>query len=303
MIFVQKNINMTPKLRNAYLMLHSSVFLWGFTAILGRLIAVSALSLVWWRMLFTSISFILLMGGFRKLQTLDRKDVYRMMGIGVLVAMHWITFYGAIKLANASVALVALSTMSLFTSILSPLYNKTKIDKLEMGLGIIVIPAMVLIVNQLDFSMRLGLAVGVVSAAFSSSFTILNKRLIDRIPPLSMSFIELSSGWLFLTLFLPFFAFQSDATFLLDTRDFILIMILTLACTTLPYVMSLKALKEVNAFTISLSLNLEPVYGLLMAAYFLHENRELTPGFYIGVVFLMATVIGYPFLKKMMKNE
>jgi drug/metabolite transporter (DMT)-like permease len=291
---------MTPKLRDAYFMLHSSVFLWGFTAILGRMISVSALTLVWWRMLFTSISFIILLGGWRKLQTLERKDVLRMMGIGVLVALHWITFYGAIKLANASVALVALSTMSLFTSIISPLYNRTKIDKLEMGLGIIVIPAMILIINQLDFSMRLGLGVGIVSAAFSSSFTILNKSLIDKIPPLSMSFIELGSGWLFLTLFMPFFAFQADAHFLLDTRDLILIMILTLACTTLPYIMSLKALKEVNAFTISLSLNLEPVYGLIMAIFFLHEDRELTLGFYVGVVVLLATVIAYPLLKKRM---
>ena len=292
---------MTPKLRNAYLMLHSSVFLWGFTAILGRMISVSALTLVWWRMLFTSISFIILLGGWRKLQALDRKDVVRMMGIGVLVALHWISFYGAIKLANASVALVALSTMSLFTSIMSPIYNGTKIDKLEMGLGIIVIPAMILIINQLDFSMWLGLGVGIVSAALSSLFTILNKSLINRIPPLSMSFIELGSGWLFLTLFLPFFAFQADAHFALGTRDLILIMILTLACTTLPYIMSLKALKEVNAFTISLSLNLEPVYGLIMAAYFLHENRELTPGFYVGVVVLLATVAAYPLIKSFKK--
>ncbi len=292
---------MTATLRKAYLQLHASVFLWGFTAILGRLISTSALNLVWWRMLFTTISFLILMKGWKPIMQIPKKDILRLMGIGVIVAMHWITFYGAIKLANASVALVALATMTLFSAIIDPLVNRLRFNWLEIGIGIVIIPAMLLIVNQLDTSLRLGLGIGIFSAACSSTFTIFNKQMITKVTPLSMSFIELGSGWLFLTLFMPFFVWNTDVAFIPSQMDFALIIVLTLLCTTLPYIMSLHALQHVSPFVISLSLNLEPVYGIIMAILILHEDRELSLGFYSGVMVLLATVIGYPLLKNIKK--
>jgi drug/metabolite transporter (DMT)-like permease len=285
--------------QKAYFQLHASVFLWGFTAILGKLISISTLPLVWWRMLITSIGLLILLKGFTFLRAFSKKTILRLMGIGVIVSLHWLCFYGSIKYANASVALVCLTTTSLFTSIIEPLILKTRFQKLDFITAIIVIPAMILIVNNLEVNMYFGVLLGILSALGASIFPVLNKKMVSDIEPLQMTFIELGSGFLFLTLCLPFFFYFNENTPFVPTPfDWAYLVFLSIFCTILPYTMSLFALRKLSAFTTVFAVNLEPVYGIFMAWWMLQEDKELNLQFYIGVAVILLTVFVHPFLKK-----
>jgi drug/metabolite transporter (DMT)-like permease len=288
--------------KKAYLQLHTSVILWGFTAILGKLISISALTLVWWRMTITTVclfAILLIMNKLTKLSTLNKIIVYKVMGIGCLVALHWLAFYGAIKLSNASVAVVCISTMSLFTAILEPLIRKTAFQWSELLIGIIIIPAMILIVNHLDTNMILGIVVGLLAAMLSASFSILNKIMLAEIEPLPMTFIEIGSGALFLTLFMPFFIYQNpNLPLLLSGQDCFYLLLLSVFCTVIPYLMSLVALQKLNPFTVALSINLEPIYTIVLAWLLLHEDKELNTQFYLGVAIIIGSVFLEPLWKK-----
>jgi len=285
--------------RRAYFELHLSVFLWGFTAILGDLIQLSALVLVWWRVLFTTISLLVILRSFRVFREMPRRLLFQYMGIGVLVALHWLAFYGAIKLANASVSLICMATTSFMTSLLEPLILRQRIKGYELFLGILIIPGMVLIANTLDFSMLAGFWVGLAAALLAAVFSILNKKLVTKAGPVPITFLELASSWLFLSLFMPFFlSSDPDTIFLPGKWDLIYLLVLSLLCTTLPYILSLRALKHLSAFATNLTINLEPVYGIALAWLLLKENKELSPGFYIGVLIILVAVFSYPVVKR-----
>ena len=285
--------------KRAYLELHFSVFLWGFTAILGDLIQLSALVLVWWRVLITPVSLFFLLRSFRVFRAMPGKLVLQFMGIGVLVALHWLAFYGAIKLANASVALICMATASFFTALLEPLLLRQRMKGYELFLGILIIPGMALIANNLDFSMLTGFWAGLAAALLAATFSTLNKKLIARAEPVPITFLELGSSWIFLTLMLPFFIRANPATGFWPTwTDLAYLMVLSLLCTTLPYVLSLRALKHLSAFAANLTINLEPVYGIALAWIILKENEELSSGFYFGVLIILVAVFSYPIVKK-----
>lgn len=285
--------------QKAYLYLHIAVFLWGFTAILGKLISISALPLVWWRILFTVLGLLFLLKGVSWLKSVPKRIVYQLMGIGLVITFHWLCFYGAIKLANASVALVCLTTTSLFTAIIEPMVLKKPFQKVEITLGIVIIPAMMLIVNDLDFKMVTGVMVGILAALGSGVFSVLNKTMVSKIAPLPMTFIELGSGLLALTLCLPiFYQFNPAETFIPSAIDIFYLLLLALICTILPFVLSLIALRKLSAFTTVLAVNLEPVYGIFMAWWLLHEDKELHNSFYMGVSIILTAVFLHPLLVK-----
>jgi drug/metabolite transporter (DMT)-like permease len=289
-------------LKKSYLQLHFSVFLWGFTAILGALITLEALDLVWWRMLITSLSFVLLLKGFKAYKAYPPRKVLTMMGIGCIVALHWLCFYGSVKLANASVALIGVSTAALFSALFEPFVFKKRISKLEVFLGLMVIPGIALIVNTLRQDFHLGLYVGIASGILASTFTVLNKKAVVGVKAKEMSFIELSAGFLFLTLFMPFFGF-ADGFALPKGWDVYYLLLLAIGCTTLPFVLSLEALKHLSAFVTNLSVNLEPIYGLILAVVILKENQELNFGFYLGCAIILFSVFSYPLLKSSIKKR
>ena len=290
--------------RRAYLELHLAVLLFGITAILGDLIQLSALVMVWWRMLITSISLLLLINFGRKLYQIPRKDTLRFMGIGILVALHWLCFFGSVKYSNASVCLICMATTSFFTAFLEPLILRQKIKGYEILLGLIIIPGMVMVVNSVDFSMYLGIAIGLLSALLASLFAIFNKKLIHKADPLSITFLELGSGWLFLCLILPFFlSSKPEAIFWPSLSDFIYLLVLALLCTTLAYVLALRVLRYISAFASNLTINLEPVYGIILAWLILNENDELSLGFYVGGTIILAAVLIYPFLRRRFQVE
>lgn len=285
--------------QKAYIQLHIAVILFGFTAILGDLISLSALILVWWRVLITSISLLFLIDFGRKLLSIPRKRILQYMGIGTLVALHWICFFGSIKYANASVGLVCYATTSFFTSFLEPIITKRSFRWYEMSLAIIIIPGMILIVNNVDLSMILGIWIGLASAFLASLFAIFNKKYIDDADPYSITFLELGSGWVFISLLLPFyFMNEENVNFFPNFADWGYLLILALLCTTFAYVISLKALKYVTAFAANLTLNLEPVYGIILAVVILKENKELGTGFYFGSALILLSVLIYPIIKK-----
>jgi drug/metabolite transporter (DMT)-like permease len=291
--------------RRSYLELHLAVLLLGFTAILGGLIQLSALALVWWRVLITTLSLAPLMNSNRLWRDSSPGAVPRFAGIGVLVALHWLTFYGAIKLANASIALVAFATTSFFTALIEPLIMRHKSNWHEIGLGVLIVPGMILVVRNIDLSMLLGLSVGLLSALLAAVFSSLNKKLIAWSDELTITFLELGAAWIFLSAVIPVFYLstgESISNMWPSPSDWVYLLILSLLCTTLAYVMTLRALRNLSAFAANLTINMEPVYGIVLAWAILGENKELSPGFYLGVAIILAAVFCHPLLKKLYAN-
>lgn len=287
----------------AYLQLHLAVLLYGLTAILGDLISLSAISLVWWRVLITSASLLFFVQWGRSILTLDRKDVLGYVGIGVIVALHWITFYGSIKYANASVALAAMATTSLFTSLIEPPITGKKFQWVELVLGLLIIPPMVMIAIDLDLSLIKGLWVGILSAFLASLFATINKKMVGgKADAYQISFIEMSSAFAFISLLLPF-VINSEVSLMPVALDWVYLLILSLLCTTLAYVISLKALRYVSAFDANLVINLEPIYGILLAIVILKEHKEMSSQFYFGLVLIMLIVLSHPLIKKIQAKK
>lgn len=286
--------------KKAYLQLHIAIFLWGFTAILGDLISLVAFWLVWWRVGFTSLSLVFFPNVLKKAKNIPLADLRRFGIVGVLIAIHWITFFGSIKYANASVALVAMSTSALFTSFIEPIFNNKRLKKLDIIFGLAVIPGMSLVVNDLKGDMLLGLFVGLLSAFLAALFAVINKKYISVAEPIVMTFIELSSSWLFLSLLIPIvIVYTPDSIqWLPASADWVYLLILSLLCTTLAFMIHLYALRHISAFASNLVINLEPVYGILLAGIFLSDFEELNPTFYIGVVLILVVIFLYPLISK-----
>lgn len=293
---------MTPTKR-AFLELHFAVLLYGLTAILGDLISLPATVLVWWRVWIASISLLFLIRFGQALKSIPRSLIGQYMGIGVIVALHWITFFGSIKYANASIALVCLATGSFFTAIMEPIMTEVKFKWYQFALGTLVVPGMALIVQSLEVQMLTGVWLGLMSSVLAVLFSILNKQRIDNADPFSITFLEMTSAGLFITLLFPFYFMQNEAIQFWPTlTDWGYLLILALFCTTLAYALNLRALQHLSAFAANLALNMEPVYGIILAVVLLQENKELAPDFYIGVVIIMVAVFGYPFLKSRFEN-
>ena len=290
---------MDEKLR-AYLYLHFCVFLWGFTAVLGKLISLQALPLVWWRVLLCCATLWWLLPR-AQLRGLSRRVFWQMLGIGALVGLHWLCFYGAIKLSNASIAVATMAVTSFFSALLEPLLLRKRVQWYELALGILILPGMALVVGNIELGMRAGFAVAVLAALLAALFSVLNKRLIDTASPpaLVMSFVELFGGLVLCSLVLPFaLAWSPELRIEPQGMDWLWMLILAWVCTLLPYYLTLLAMRYITAFATNLTINLEPVYGVVLAGLFFQEHKDLSPGFYIGVGIVLLAVFSHPFLTK-----
>ncbi|MFZ9934953.1 MAG: DMT family transporter [Arenimonas sp.] len=282
--------------RKAFWQIHFCVLLWGFTAILGKLITLPAQSLVVWRMLLVSVFLAVLPRVWRGLRILPPRLIAIYAGIGVIVALHWLTFYGAIKLANASVAVSCLALGSIFTAIIEPMLTGKPHARSEILLGLMVIPGVYLLIGGVPLSMHLGIAVGILSSLLTAVFATLNKRYVHKADPESVTFIEMSVGALALAGASALY-FGVDATFIRpDLYNFSFLLVLAILCTLLPFIISLHALRHISAFSTQLALNLEPVYAIVIAALWLREYQELTPQFYAGVAVILSAVFVQPLL-------
>lgn len=299
---------MNPRFK-ALTYLHIAVFLWGFTAILGKLISYDSLNLVWHRMLITAAVYFCMPAVWRGIAGLSGKDWLIFMGIGLIVALHWLTFYGSIKLGNsASVALACLGSASFFSALLDPLINRKPLLVRELLLGMLVIVG-ILIINQAlgatpapNAEYSSAIVTGIVSAALAALFTALNKRHIARASSLSISAIEMLSGALLLSVVFPLLA-DSEATWIPQFQpdqgnyDLLWILLLAVVCTNLTFYLGTYALQELSAFTANLSVNLEPIYGIVLGAIIFREHDALGLQFYLGAMLILVSVFVQSFLE------
>ena len=278
-------------MKSALYKLHIAVFLWGFTGVFGRLISLNEGLLVWYRMLFTVVSLFLLLLFSRKLILLPFKISLKLVGIGSLIAIHWVLFYGSIKYSNVSIALTCLSTSGLLTAFIEPLLTKKRLNLAEIGLGLMGILGIWLIYH-FNQAFKTGMLIGLASALLSVTFSVLNKKTVTSFDAGTVMFYELTGGWLILSLLLPIYLFYFPTTHLFpNIAEMGWLVILSWACTILAFGLSLQALKHITVFTQNLVLNLEPVYGILIAFAIYHENKNLSSGFYWGFGIIISTVI------------
>jgi drug/metabolite transporter (DMT)-like permease len=290
-------------MKHALIQMHLAVLLWGFTGVLGRAISLDAPVLVWYRMGLTALIMIFILYLRRQWAPVGRRDMLQLVMIGCLMGLHWVAFYGAVKFANASIAMVCLSTAGIFVTLLDPLFNKSRYNLGELLLCLLAICGVFLIYSFQTFYAK-GILWGVIAAALSAIFTMLNKRIANKYPARTMVFYEMSSGWVFISLMLAAIIGTGSEKFWIGpentsgmlhllplSSDWIWLILLSLCCTVWAQSLALNALKRLSAFTAVLSVNLEPVYGILLAFIFFRENEELHLGFYLGMAMICLSVV------------
>jgi drug/metabolite transporter (DMT)-like permease len=283
--------------RTALLQIHLCVLLWGFTAILGKLVTLPALELVWWRMLAVVAVLAFWPPLWRDLVRADARTLGTFAAIGVVVALHWLTFYAAIKLANASVAATCMAVGPIFLAVVEPWIARRPFDRRELAIGFLALPGVALVTGGTPEGMRVGISVGIVSAFLVAIFGALNKRHVERGSALLVTAVELGAGMLFLTAVALAWRGEVPWRPLPGARDALLLAVLAFACTLLPFALALKALRHTSAFTAQLAVSLEPVYAILLAIVLLGEQRELTATFYLGVLVILGAVFAHSWSK------
>ena len=288
----------TTKERRSLLQLHGCVLLWGFTAILGRLISLPADALVAWRMIFVTVMLAAIPRTWTGLRGMQARTMGVYAGIGCVVATHWLAFYGSIKLANASLAVACLGLGSLFAAILEPIASRESPNRYDLLSGVLVLPGIILIAGGVPIGMRPGIATGVLAALLSAVFAILNKRHASSGDAYAVTAVEMAAGAVLLSIPTVFRGIPIP-----DARDVALLLVLAAACTLLPFILWLKALRYVSAFTTQLLLNLEPIYAILLAAVFFQEYKELSLSFYLGATMVVSTILLQPWFRRLRMRE
>jgi drug/metabolite transporter (DMT)-like permease len=271
------------------LLLHVVVFIFGFTGILGKLIETDTDLLVWWRMLIAAISIALFAYPTGKIQKSIWLNAKTYLGVGFLIALHWVTFFQAIKISNVSVTLACLSSASLFTAILEPLIFKRKIDPTELFFGSMVVVGLVLIFS-FETEYATGIIMALTSAFLASLFTVINGRLIQKDNPYRISLVEMIGGVLGISIWLGLSGKIGFNMIDIPASDWFWILILGIVCTGFAFVASVKVMEELTPFTVSLTINLEPVYGIILAFFIFGSSEEMTFGFYVGTVLILGAL-------------
>lgn len=280
-----------------YLKLHVSVLLAGFTGLFAKLISLNEVVIVWYRMLFAFLLFSVMLVFMRKKPV--EKDALKICGLGVLLAIHLMFFFGSIKYSNVSIGVVCYSLVGFFTVLFEPLICKTKFSFVELFYSLIAVLGIWLIFN-FDTSYRFGIILGIISAALFALYTLFNKVIEVGKSSRCMLFYELLGSAVFMTIFSPIYIFLTDVQRLFPIGiEWLWIIVLSLFCTVILYLLHIAVLKTLSAFTVSLTGNLEPVYGILFAVIFLGEAQELSVSFYIGMLLILLSV----FLQSFFKNK
>jgi drug/metabolite transporter (DMT)-like permease len=278
-------------MKKAFLQLHIAILLAGFTGILGRLITLNEGLLVWYRLFFTVIFLWAMYALAPKSSTSGKAGLLAVYVVGGLVALHWVFFYASIKYANVSIGLVCFSAVSFFTAVFDPIITGRKNDIREWMLGLLVMVGIYLIFH-FDPKYKTGIILGIVSSALAALFTIFNKSLLKKHSAMDLTRHQLTGGWLLLTALLPaYLHFFPVQTLLPSWSDIGWLLFLSLFCTVLAYNLSMSALRSISPFTVNLSYNLEPLYGILLAFLLYREDKELESGFYYGMAIIVITVL------------
>lgn len=285
----------------SYLQLHLVVFIWGFTAVLGALISLDALPLVWFRMLF-AIGFIAIYIYFKKIPLqITTKTAFQFLFSGLVIALHWFTFFHAIKISNVSITLACLSTGALFASILEPVLYGKKVIWYEVLFGLIAVIGLYIIFNvEVDYFW--GMITALFSAFLSALFAVINSKLVKTNNATVMSFYELIGGVIFFTILLLFSQSFTVEFFKLSTNDFMYLMILSSICTAFAFIASTAVMKHLSAYTVMLTINLEPIYGIILAVLIFKDKEKMSPEFYIGAGIILLTVLLNTYVKNRTKK-
>ncbi|WP_248722539.1 DMT family transporter [Seonamhaeicola sp. ML3] len=286
----------TSHLKN-YFHLHFLVFIAGFTAILGELISIKAIPLVWFRMVMAALLMLIYIRVKKVRLAINLKSFIKLSLAGIVIAAHWICFFGAIDEANISIALAMFSTGAFFASFLEPIIYKRKVIWYEILFGIIVIIG-VFIITSSEIKYLSGIVLGISSAFFSSLFAVLNGSFLKKHTATVISFYEFLSGVIFISLYLVFFTNEFHQDFFnIGKSDYVYLFILASVCTAYAFIASVHVMKYISPYTVVLTYNLEPIYGILMAIILFPEKEKMTPSFYIGAIIILITVLFNGILK------
>lgn len=290
-----KNIN------KHHLLLHFIVFIWGWSPILGKGISTDAMQLVWFRIAMTITMMGIYLIYIKASILIPLKKILQLSAVGLIICVHWLCFYGAIKVSNVSVTMAAFSTGTFFTAIVEPLIYKRKIVWYELVIGLIIIAAICLIFSA-EIEFGLGILLGALAAFTASLFSVFNGVLIqDKISPITspvLSFIELSAALIGLTIYLLLTGDLNSGFLSISVNDTFLLFLLAAVCTVYPFIASVNLMKHLTPYTINLTVNLEGVYGIILASLIFKENKELSLTFYVGFTIILGAIFLNAFLKQ-----
>lgn len=280
-------------MKKAFLQLHIAVFLAGFTGILGRLITLNEGLIVWYRLFITALTMWVLFYLMKRIHQIPLRDILKITGVGFIAALHWVTFYGSIKYANVSVALVCFSAIGFFTAVFEPLILRKKVNWLEMLLGLVTISG-IYIIFHFDTQYKTGIIIGLVSAILASLFPIYNREFLKRMNVETMLTWQQTGGLLVLSAFLPWYLHRFPTDNLIPGWSNIgWLLVLSWVCSVIAFQLSGNALKRLSAFTVNLTYNLEPVYGILLAFMVYKENELLSQWFYLGFAIIAVALVSH----------
>ncbi len=292
---------MKLNLKSNLLILHITVLVWGFTGVLGALISINEAHLVWYRVLIAALSLFIYFKWAKISIKVSKTTFLKLFFTGAIVGLHWILFFGSIKASTISVAMVCLSSLTLFTAILEPLLNKTKISKLELVVGLFIIFGIYLIF-KFETQYKTGILMGLASALCASLFSIINsKQVKNRAAPI-ISFYELLGAFIWISIYLAFTKGFNEGMSL-NPKDFLYLMILGTICTSVAYVAGVEVMKELSAFRVALITNLEPIYAIILALIIFGKDEKMTSGFYVGAAIILCTIFIYPVIKTKIEHR
>lgn len=283
--------------RKNLILLHFVILIFGFTAIIGKLITIPAENIVWYRMLiaFFGIAFYLKLKG--KSASITKKELFQYLGVGVIIAAHWFTFFEAIKVSNVSITLVALSVTSLFVALLQPIFMKQRIVPYEVLLGLMTIFGIALIFN-VESEYSAGILLGLLSALLAALFSLFNARLVMKKDATVLSMYEMLGGVFAVSIYFLFTGKFTAEFFQVSASDWMWLLILGLVCTSFAYVATVQVLKVLSPFTVSIAINLEPIYGIILAVLIFKDSEEMQPSFYLGAAIILLSIVLNSVLKK-----
>ena len=286
--------------RSDYFKLHFIVFLWGFSAILGKLVSIPAVEMVFFRSILAAAGMAIVMMATKCSFKVTQNELMKLLLIGFIVAVHWIAFFGAARVSNVSVSLVGFATNSLWAALLEPWFNRTRIKKFELLLGLMVITGLYIIFS-FDFQYKLGLLFGIAAGFTSALFSVFNSKMVRRVPAFTITFYEMIGAFVAIGIFLPIYkitwATDHQLQLMPHGMDWVWIGLLAGVCSVYAYSVAVELMKKISVFLLQLSLNLEPVYGIVMALILFGEKEKMGPNFYIGTCIILIAVATYPVLK------
>jgi len=277
-------------MKPALIRLHIAVFLWGFTGILGRLITLNEGWLVWWRMFITALALWIYFFFSKQIQKISLRDFLKIASIGTILSLHWLLFYGSIKYSNVSIALTCLATTGLLSAIIEPLFFRKRINSTEILLGTFALAGIIIIYfSNLQFS--IGIYIGLLSSLATVIVSVLNKKIVSGYTPQIITLYQLTGGFFGLTLLMPLYNLLLNSNIQYPQNlDWLWLVILAVFCTVFTFLLYIRALRQLSAFTINLTLTLEPVYGIILAFAVFSENKYLSKYFYIGFALILMAV-------------